>query len=49
MFILKPLQSLGGRREQRQLKLSIRLKLCQEPGHIFVCIAHTEYQNQLDT
>ena len=49
MFILKPLQSLGGRREQRQLKLSTSLKMCQEPGHIFAFIAHTEHQYQLDT
>jgi hypothetical protein len=49
MFILKPLQSLGGRREQRQLKLSISLKMCQEPGHIFAFIAHTACQYQLET
>ena len=48
MFILKPLQSLGGRREQRQLKLSISLKMCQEPGHIFAFMAHTERQHTLD-
>ncbi len=48
MFILKSLQSLGGRREQRQLKLSTVCKMCQEPGHIFAHMAHTESQHTLD-